>query len=131
MREIKFRVWCTFAPWRNTKPEMVYFDLEEYAADQDSEYGNHEININENSVMQFTGLKDKNGKEIYEGDIVRDEFKRVMLLDWHTNGFKFKALTPTNFLWAHDINEWFSGYGPFPEVIGNIHANPDLMEVKP
>lgn len=79
------------------------------------------------TLSRFTGLLDKNGKEIYEGDIVRHPeyyfYDHLMpggieVIEWDGNGF----------------NEllWF-GYGNYPdhvEVIGNVFQNPELLEVK-
>ena len=61
MREIKFRV---FYPWAKEQEleEMQYFDL------NNRPYG---MTDSPNIVMQFTGLYDKQGKEIYEGDVVK------------------------------------------------------------
>lgn len=73
------------------------------------------------SIGQFTGLKDKSGKEIYEGDIIQ-EGKRL----WQV-GFKdgcFVGVDFKNATWDELIN---IGYGNI-EVIGNIYENPELLE---
>ncbi|HBI5912673.1 TPA: hypothetical protein K8D86_001106 [Listeria monocytogenes] len=83
------------------------------------------------TVSQFTGLKDKNGKKIFEGDIVEIiEIDAFGNLDW--NRLKGKVMFSEGAwlvtdsgsfaipLWS-EINEI--------EVIGNIHENPDLLEV--
>lgn len=79
-------------------------------------------------VVFFTGLLDKNGKEIYEGDILTDCYKRILEVVWRNNGFQFKSLCQTNFLYA-EMNHWFSfDFADKPEVIGNIYENPELLK---
>lgn len=92
--------------------------------------------ITPETVGQFTGLYDKNGKEIYEGDIVKmstamygDEIFRVSYEDNHIGAFclcsdeqedtsRFVSIFGRNY-----------GYEPFYcEVIGNIHDNPELLK---
>jgi len=71
-------------------------------------------------LMQYTGLKDKNGKEIYEGDIVRF---------WDVDGIAFSTVVKwdkelARFLF-YDGDEGFTAYPENDyEVIGNIHENP-------
>ena len=78
--------------------------------------------------MQYTGLKDKNGVEIYEGYILKDNYGRILLVEWYKQGFCVKAITKTNFLRARDINQWFENEEILPEIIGNKYENPELME---
>lgn len=78
------------------------------------------------TVGQFTGLLDKNGKEIYEGDIVANDFGNAyivnMTVEWCTDGY-----------WAlHEIDgddtmHFVADYLKEIEIIGNIHDNPELL----
>ena len=72
-------------------------------------------------IMQFTSLKDKNGKEIYEGDIVKNPDGILNKIDFAFGSFilavgKNKGVQIGKF----DTEEWF-------EVIGNIYENPELL----
>jgi uncharacterized phage protein (TIGR01671 family) len=74
--------------------------------------------VDDLKVMQFTGLKDKNGKEIYEGDILHSG-KTNWVVVWDESGARYKMQTQTTYT---DLS--FEGY---LEVIGNIYENPDLL----
>lgn len=77
------------------------------------------------TVEQCTGLKDKNGKLIFEGDIVKDRFKTIQIVKWQddTSGFYPFSDSPDNC--GH------CGGGELSkncEIIGNIHENTELVE---
>ena len=139
MREIKFRAWD------EETNEMVSWEDDINVTDREIDIKNkcvmvHVYNSSPNEpdytieshnaiLMQYTGLKDKNGKEIYEGDIVKrtektnccNKEKLLGLFEVVFEGYSFLAKNNHyHFLgWAGDDER---------EVIGNIHDNPELME---
>ena len=78
------------------------------------------------TLEQCTGLRDKNGKLIYEGDIVKRDVK-LYRVDWCQDKLSFVLRSENNqddILESLDITIWNW------EIIGNIHENPELLEVK-
>ena len=119
MREIKFRVWDEEA--KNYAPIGCVFGflatINPYSNEticQIVSSKNHEY-----SIEQFTGLHDKNGKEIYEGDIIvsRNDIKYVV--EWSKENAMFFAQT--------SVIEYRSKFWNESIVIGNIHENPERL----
>lgn len=104
MREIKFRAWDKrFNNMIYDKPMAILYLKDD----------NHEI-------MQFTGLLDKQGKEIYEGDIVKHTPTFPELEGkYHIGEIKIE---PSRGICVNNIPLAFG-----PEVIGNIYENPELL----
>ncbi len=116
MREIKFRAWD------EEEKEMVYFWLHGTDEGYHIRYGEM---INEFPTMQFTGRLDKNGKEIYDRDIVLydsiyNENEERYLIDWVLSGFQMSPIKSR----LHIIKEIMVTC----EVIGNAYENPELLE---
>ena len=112
-REIKFRAWDT----KNNCYEQgnLLFEIKGPTPKDRWE------------LEQYTGLKDKNGKEIYEGDICKDQRGYVGKIVWVPNeaGFGF---------YEYHVRDDGFGLGCMPlsrlrlEILGNIHENPELLE---
>ena len=122
MREIKFRAWdVDNKTWINLWILRFTKDGEVMAVEELSGDGDSDIFAPGQIVLcQFTGLKDKNGKEIYEGDILYNE-------EWKTKTevkFKEGAFNPLVEI-ESDETTW-SLPDEF-EVIGNIYENPELL----
>ena len=112
MRELKFRAWF------NRFEKMVY-EVDKDTFDLWKGYWNGKIHIvypdDGDVVEQYTGLKDKNGKEIYEGDIVKLWDREPELVVWD------------NLIGAYDPLSWETFDTDECEIIGNIHENPELL----
>lgn len=138
MREYKFRAW-------DKKYKAMYYNIQYYSdysnlpsyenVDYNSklthikeilDIGNfYEFLENENFiVMQYTGLKDKNGKDVYEGDVLticNGSINGYKLLE-KNRGVIFKDGSFNIPIFDFDSTHYF-------EVIGNIYDNPELLEV--
>ena len=114
MREIKFRAWDKLNKEMNNI-EFINFQ-ERRAYKNDVSY----LNFNDTELMQYTGLNDKNGKEIYEGDILFESFGEEYFKVVFENGI-FRAE-------ADGYSSDLENYDDICEVVGNIYENPELME---
>lgn len=105
------------------------FILEYTGVSEFSEFGDGDRKHRDWSIMQYTGLKDKNGKDIYEGDIVRCNIHEREQFDEHYSGI------PVEVKWSDKSG----GFYPFViasgwrssvedvELLGNVHQNPELI----
>jgi uncharacterized phage protein (TIGR01671 family) len=128
-REIKFRAWDKEG---NKMISGDNFAFEEYAPLNDLFHNN----FKRFDFMQYTGCKDGNGVEIYEGDIIETHEHRIQTIIWEDNGFKRKytfertfqgeSYFETRILEIGDSSNRNWGY----KVIGNIYENKELLEVE-
>lgn len=117
-KDIKFRAWDA------EENKFWYFTLQEILERRMSYRGSWDDKILRCEKTQYIGLNDKNGKEIYEGDILKDEFDRKFYVYWVSNEARF-AIRQKN-----RKSEYFMVINHLKiEVIGNIYENPDLLEV--
>lgn len=137
MREIKFRAW------HPVHRRMVFGPV--HGGDKSSWWV---LIAFGNDVMQFTGLHDKNGVEIYEGDVcvfdIFDTLTRypdlnpfesyLVVIEWKHGAWGFRFLYPE--LVNEDDREWCAFWNSedgemwnlkYFRVIGNIHENPELL----
>lgn len=113
-REIKFRAWDTQRGiWSNiTKAVSLVGDPVYIDADD------HLHKVAGVVLMQYTGLKDMHGKEIYEGDIVKNP------------GLKAMRRKVVRWVVRTDYIGWNLrlGFTEYTEIIGNIHESPELLK---
>lgn len=114
MRKIKFRAWDKL------NKEMINFESINFQERRVYKDTVSYRKFNDIELMQYTGLKDMKGKEIYEGDILFETFREEYFKVVFENG-SFRA----------EVDEYsldLEDYANICEVVGNIYENPELIE---
>ena len=131
MKKTKFRAWD-----KNIKKMSSVFDIQDYADANDSDLGDGKLpNIDRDNLelMQFTGLLDKKGKEIYEGDIV----EIFEIISSGIMGDNLSSLGYREVIFSNGLYGFNNGFGQAlrlitnkTKVIGNIYENASLLNNK-
>jgi len=110
-REIRFRAWDCFneTMWMQNGLGNFFTSMEKFTS------GGNKI-----VLMQYTGLHDKNGKEIYFKDIVEAPSGQSFIVDWLDDEMRIALRSISNCTW-YNFN-----VGLY-KVIGNIYENPELL----
>lgn len=136
MREVKFIAWqkstqsirqVLVIDYLNNMIDLVGGEIEQYFEDVE--------------LMQYTGLKDKNGTEIYEGDVLEREvhvvlhgtdldkwIKERVVVDWKYSGWYVNE-DELEFVLDEGVDRHTLCRQTALEVVGNIYENPELLEV--
>ncbi|TES89943.1 MAG: hypothetical protein E3J87_11055 [Candidatus Cloacimonadota bacterium] len=120
MRKIKFRAWSKREKYMYKWKQIHNGNLDDMIADKDI------------IIRQYTGLKDKNGKEIYEGDILEHlKSKHTYKIEWdeESASYYMQGINPawTGFYFSNHHTEI---YDDDFKIIGNIYENPELLKKK-
>lgn len=119
-----------FRAWDKVFKEMVQVNalvLDEQVVKVTYKNGNvAKEDMKEYELMQSTGLKDKNGKEIFEGDVLTSQ-------NYPVNGvveFRTDLGLWVHYLKGYSYFEYLGNVAGIKEIIGNIYENPELLEVE-
>lgn len=143
-REIKFRAWqdgqmCEIDG--NSKVTLEFNDISGWNIVKEPSKDNPYYLMGESSkggkdfvLMQFTGLKDKNGKEIYDGDIINipagnkyDPIKGEHYVKWDLTGWFIRRLDGIDYIDIDYSELLLYNFVVVSEVIGNIYENPESL----
>ena len=130
MRELKFRAWnkhdnkLAAVTLLGLNQNLGVIDIMVWTTNNGNDYHAERWLTEETELMQYTGLKDKNGKEIYEGDILK--FVRWSNELQRRDEFIAKV-TFENHMFYADYELRLVAQEPIREIIGNIYEDPELV----
>ena len=131
-REIKFRMWNNVES--NKAMSKMFYSIDEVMEclkqqilfDNKGKLGYDHVSDG-NAFMQYAGLKDKNGKEIYEGDIItdsgRDNEGNLNVCEWLNDDAKFVFVSPFD---GKILKE--NSFATDETILGNLYENPELLK---
>ena len=122
MRELKFRAWHKILK-RMIVVLQIDFTLEIIVFFDNITNDLGYIKFKDVDLMQFAGLQDKNGVDIYEGDILSIPNNNMAVVKWKNSGFELYRYSRIG--QNLDLVHWSRDN----KVIGNIYENPELLEV--
>ncbi|TAA68425.1 hypothetical protein D2908_00120 [Streptococcus sp. LQJ-218] len=130
----KFRAYDSGTLSRMYQPdEVMVGDGNIWIIDEDSVAGDWIVN-NDIHLMQSTGLKDKNGKEIFEGDVISTYTDNLVIKRDNLLGFYVEVGEKRNYFAETVDIEYLDlfakDFGVAVEVLGNIYENRELLEEK-
>ena len=147
-REIKFRAWIKESKQMVTVNAITFMSGGGYSIIPAPYDATKAIPIGEslgvetgNVLMQYTGLKDKNGREIYEGDIIDYGYKKSVIV-WYQSGWCSAGINEkcceSNYFGKSPYQVYLEGghcvemdsvlgFHHTPKLIGHIYENPDLL----
>ena len=138
VREIKFRAWAEVSlgdtwiddvdgrirrkrEYRMLHVHSIHFNTKKVMISSDC--GTYSLPFSDIILMQYTGIKDRVGKEIYEGDILDGHSDGVVRVAWEDAGWTC-FFDDLNLIGLDELCIWFGNHSI---IIGNIYENPELM----
>ena len=135
MREILFRgkrfsngEWVIGGIMKTFHPNYDCENEEEFLSQSPNCYcicaNNKDYFVEQTSIGQYTGLTDKNGKKIFEGDIIRVDDTEIAVVEYDETSAFYMAV------FDRAESDFGSLIGQYPnvEIIGNVHDNPELVK---
>ena len=124
-REIKVKFWNGKKMSQSYELiDLLYEGVPSILANSNGELDTNPKKLEKIITLEWTGLKDKNGKEIYEGDIVKSSDKEIGVVLWEQESVSY-LLSQSDDI---DDNHWSDGLldGEW-KIIGDIYENPELL----
>ena len=122
-REIKFRgkridtgewVYGSLIQWKDGVTTIITETKEDH----------YESSVNPDTVGQYTGLRDRKGKDVWEGDLLRTPEGDIMVAEWIDAKIITRCVRPYNPRYKNSLTFAY----PVSVVVGNIYDNPELLE---